>query len=169
MHPTDCSLISLRATPSLTIPTPPCTVLSWRQDEAQVNVARDIAVQMCDVFEQKEYVGVINVSYMSAVRPFASTSPFLPSSLLYLYLCYSYSFSFIGPISPHSCKWSFEWLSQFHALDARNRHSLPIPLSLPIWFSLPPPTRVIRTLIHHLLPPVSTPPLPGISTPYQTI
>ena len=32
----------------------------------QINVARDIAVQMCDVFDQKDYVGVINVSYMSA-------------------------------------------------------------------------------------------------------
>ena len=33
-----------------------------------MNVARDIAVQMCDVFEQKDYVGVVNVSYMAAVR-----------------------------------------------------------------------------------------------------
>ena len=40
------------------------------QDEAQVNVARDIAVQMCDVFEQKDYVGVVNVSYMAAVSTF---------------------------------------------------------------------------------------------------
>lgn len=44
-------------------------------DEAQVNVSRDIAVQMCDVFEQKEYVGIVNVSYMGAatqppMRPF---------------------------------------------------------------------------------------------------
>ena len=38
------------------------------QDEAQVNVARDIAVQMCDVFEQRDYVGVVNVSYMAAVN-----------------------------------------------------------------------------------------------------
>lgn len=35
-------------------------------DEAQINVARDIAVQMCDVFDQKDYVGIVNVSYMSA-------------------------------------------------------------------------------------------------------
>lgn len=35
-------------------------------EEAQVNVARDIAQQMCDVFDQKEYYGVVNVSYMSA-------------------------------------------------------------------------------------------------------
>ena len=33
----------------------------------QINVARDIAVQMCDVFDQKDYVGVVNVSYMAAV------------------------------------------------------------------------------------------------------
>ena len=30
-------------------------------------MARDIAVQMCDVFDQKDYVGVVNVSYMAAV------------------------------------------------------------------------------------------------------
>ena len=46
-------------------------------DEAQVNVARDIAVQMCDVFDQKDYVGIVNVSYMSAatlppMKPFMS-------------------------------------------------------------------------------------------------
>ena len=35
-------------------------------DEAQVNVARDIAVQMSDVFAQKDYVGIVNVSYMAA-------------------------------------------------------------------------------------------------------
>jgi hypothetical protein len=39
-------------------------------EEAQVNVARDIAVQMCDVFDQKDYVGICNVSYLAA-----STSP----------------------------------------------------------------------------------------------
>lgn len=35
-------------------------------DEAQVNVARDIATQMCDVFDQKDYFGVVNVSYLMA-------------------------------------------------------------------------------------------------------
>lgn len=35
-------------------------------DEAQVNVARDIAMQMCDVFDQKDYFGVVNVSYLMA-------------------------------------------------------------------------------------------------------
>jgi len=35
-------------------------------DEAQVNVARDIANQMCDVFDQRDYYGVVNVSYLSA-------------------------------------------------------------------------------------------------------
>ncbi len=48
-------------------------------DEAQVNVARDIAVQMCDVFDQKDYVGVVNVSYMIAgtqphMKPFMELS-----------------------------------------------------------------------------------------------
>lgn len=35
-------------------------------EEAQVNVARDIAQQMCDVFDQKDYLGVVNVDYLSA-------------------------------------------------------------------------------------------------------
>eukprot|EP00600_Ochromonadales_sp_CCMP1393_P001691 CAMPEP_0174983164 /NCGR_PEP_ID=MMETSP0004_2-20121128/16966_1 /TAXON_ID=420556 /ORGANISM="Ochromonas sp., Strain CCMP1393" /LENGTH=532 /DNA_ID=CAMNT_0016235335 /DNA_START=245 /DNA_END=1843 /DNA_ORIENTATION=- len=35
-------------------------------EEAQINVARDIATQMCDVFEQKDFFGVVNVSYLSA-------------------------------------------------------------------------------------------------------
>ena len=35
-------------------------------DEAQINVARDIATQMCDVFDQKDYFGVMNVSYLAA-------------------------------------------------------------------------------------------------------
>jgi hypothetical protein len=48
----------------------PFTVL---QDEAQVNVARDIAVQMCDVFDAKDYVGIVNVSYIAAVRTFPTT------------------------------------------------------------------------------------------------
>ena len=34
-------------------------------EEAQVNVARDIAIQMCDVFDETDYVGVVNVSYMA--------------------------------------------------------------------------------------------------------
>lgn len=33
--------------------------------EAQVNVARDIAVQMCDVFDQRDFVGVVNVPYLA--------------------------------------------------------------------------------------------------------
>jgi hypothetical protein len=37
------------------------------QEEAQINVAKDIANQMCDVFDQKDYVGIVNVSYMAAV------------------------------------------------------------------------------------------------------
>ena len=47
-------------------------------DEAQINVARDIAVQMCDVFDQKEYVGIVNVSYMSA----ATLPPMKPFMVL---------------------------------------------------------------------------------------
>jgi len=44
-------------------------------DEAQVNVARDIAVQMCDTFENKDFLGVVNVSYLAAstqphIKPF---------------------------------------------------------------------------------------------------
>jgi D-3-phosphoglycerate dehydrogenase len=44
-------------------------------DEAQVNVARDIAAQMCDVFDAKDYVGIVNVSYIAAsslphIKPF---------------------------------------------------------------------------------------------------
>jgi len=35
-------------------------------EEAQINVARDIANQMCDVFEQKDFLGVVNVSYLLA-------------------------------------------------------------------------------------------------------
>ena len=51
-------------------------------DEAQVNVARDIAVQMCDVFDQKEYVGILNVSYMTVanqltMKPFMELSEIL--------------------------------------------------------------------------------------------
>jgi D-3-phosphoglycerate dehydrogenase len=34
-------------------------------DEAQVNVARDIAQQMCDVFAQRDYLGVVNVDYLA--------------------------------------------------------------------------------------------------------
>lgn len=45
-------------------------------EEAQVNVAKDIAVQMCDTLESKDFVGVCNVGYMSiaqnkAIRPFS--------------------------------------------------------------------------------------------------
>jgi D-3-phosphoglycerate dehydrogenase / 2-oxoglutarate reductase len=35
-------------------------------EEAQVNVARDVASQMCDVFEQKDFLGVVNVNYLQA-------------------------------------------------------------------------------------------------------
>eukprot|EP00596_Hydrurales_sp_CCMP1899_P002228 CAMPEP_0119039938 /NCGR_PEP_ID=MMETSP1177-20130426/9717_1 /TAXON_ID=2985 /ORGANISM="Ochromonas sp, Strain CCMP1899" /LENGTH=514 /DNA_ID=CAMNT_0007004491 /DNA_START=290 /DNA_END=1834 /DNA_ORIENTATION=- len=53
-------------------------------DEAQVNVARDIAVQMCDVFDAKDYVGIVNVSYMAAanlphVKPFKALAEIIGS------------------------------------------------------------------------------------------
>lgn len=35
-------------------------------EEAQLNVARDIATQMCDVFDQKDFFGVVNVNYLQA-------------------------------------------------------------------------------------------------------
>lgn len=46
-------------------------------EEAQVNVARDVAVQMCDTLEGKAYTGVVNVSYMAvanepAMQPYMS-------------------------------------------------------------------------------------------------
>lgn len=34
----------------------------------QVNVARDVAVQMCDTLEGKAYTGVVNVSYMAVAN-----------------------------------------------------------------------------------------------------
>ncbi|CBJ29093.1 D-3-phosphoglycerate dehydrogenase [Ectocarpus siliculosus] len=37
-------------------------------EEAQVNVARDVAVQMCDTLEGKAYTGVVNVSYMAVAN-----------------------------------------------------------------------------------------------------
>lgn len=35
-------------------------------DEAQVNVSRDVAVQMCDVFDGVDFTGVVNVPYIAA-------------------------------------------------------------------------------------------------------
>ena len=53
--------------PLLAHPNVVCTPhLGASTDEAQVNVSRDIANQMCDVFDQKDYVGIVNVSYMAA-------------------------------------------------------------------------------------------------------
>lgn len=53
--------------PLLKHPNLVCTPhLGASTDEAQVNVARDIAIQMCDVFAQKDYVGICNVPYMAA-------------------------------------------------------------------------------------------------------
>jgi hypothetical protein len=46
-------------------------------EEAQINVARDIAEQMSDVFEQKDFVGIVNVGFLAAstqvhMQPFMS-------------------------------------------------------------------------------------------------
>lgn len=45
-------------------------------EEAQVKVARDIADQMCDLFDQKDYVGIINVPFM-ALSTNAHMKPFM--------------------------------------------------------------------------------------------
>lgn len=50
-------------------------------------MARDIAVQMCDVFEQKDYVGVVNVSYMAAVSTASRLYPNLPYFLTTVFIC----------------------------------------------------------------------------------
>jgi hypothetical protein len=42
-------------------------------DEAQVNVARDIAVQMCDVFDAKDYVGIASIFCRFIFFTYAST------------------------------------------------------------------------------------------------
>lgn len=51
-------------------------------EEAQINVARDIAVQMCDTLTGKDFVGIVNVSYMAmaqnpAAKPFADLADLL--------------------------------------------------------------------------------------------
>jgi D-3-phosphoglycerate dehydrogenase len=51
-------------------------------DEAQINVARDVALQMCATLEGREYVGVVNVDYMEMVNnklaaPFVSLGEML--------------------------------------------------------------------------------------------
>ena len=43
----------------------------------QVNVARDIASQMADVLEQRDFVGIVNVSYLAA-----STQPHMKPFML---------------------------------------------------------------------------------------
>mmetsp|Transcript_20476 Transcript_20476/g.22243 ORF Transcript_20476/g.22243 Transcript_20476/m.22243 type:complete len:574 (+) Transcript_20476:69-1790(+) len=53
--------------PLISHPNLVCTPhLGASTDEAQVNVARDIANQMCDVFDQKDFLGVVNVNYLMA-------------------------------------------------------------------------------------------------------
>lgn len=39
----------------------------------KVNVARDVAVQMCDTLEGKAYTGVVNVSYMAVANEVRKT------------------------------------------------------------------------------------------------
>lgn len=41
----------------------------------QVNVARDVAVQMCDTLEGKAYTGVVNVSYMAVANEVRGVFP----------------------------------------------------------------------------------------------
>lgn len=53
-------------------------------EEAQVNVAKDIAQQICDLFDQKEFVGIVNVPYISLstlpqMKPFMSLAETLGS------------------------------------------------------------------------------------------
>jgi D-3-phosphoglycerate dehydrogenase len=53
--------------PLLAHPNLVCTPhLGASTEEAQINVARDIANQMCDVFDHKDFLGVVNVSYLLA-------------------------------------------------------------------------------------------------------
>ncbi len=69
------NLFKLLAHPNLV-----CTPhLGASTEEAQMNVARDIATQMCDVFDKKDYVGVMNVDYMTSstipqMKPFMRLS-----------------------------------------------------------------------------------------------
>lgn len=46
-------------------------------EEAQINVSRDVAIQMCDVFDGVDFTGVVNVPYIAAstrphMKPFMS-------------------------------------------------------------------------------------------------
>ena len=63
--------------PLISHPNLVCTPhLGASTDEAQVNVARDIANQMCDVFDQKDFLGVVNVGYLMASTQ-AHMKPFM--------------------------------------------------------------------------------------------
>ena len=50
-------------------------------EEAQINVARDIAIQMCDALDNKDFKGIVNVNFM----PLASSATYAP----YLKLAYN--------------------------------------------------------------------------------
>ena len=50
-------------------------------EEAQINVARDIAMQMCDALDNKDFKGIVNVNFM----PLASSPTYAP----YLKLAYN--------------------------------------------------------------------------------
>jgi hypothetical protein len=63
--------------PLLAHPNLVCTPhLGASTDEAQINVARDIANQMCDVFDHKDFLGVVNVPYLMASTQ-AHMKPFM--------------------------------------------------------------------------------------------
>ena len=52
-------------------------------EEAQVNVARDVAIQMCDAMEGADFTGVVNVPYIAGIR-----------SKLFMFKLYTYKIYF---------------------------------------------------------------------------
>ena len=99
------------------------------QDEAQVNVARDIAVQMCDVFDQKDYIGVLNVSYMAAVSTDLSLKLKCFTSALTQCISVSHSISFPPPPGPLSLSLNHTPALSFTSTQTLS-HSLALSLSL---------------------------------------
>lgn len=81
-EPPQSNLHALLAHPNLI-----CTPhLGASTEEAQINVARDIAYQMCDALENKDFTGVMNVNYLALstqkhMHPFMNLSTLLGSFL----------------------------------------------------------------------------------------